>query len=40
MVRIDQPYSRNAKQEESASVPSFVIWAVIWIVVLLAMLPR
>jgi len=39
MVRMDQPYT-SARQEESSSLPSFVIWAVLWVVVLLALLPR
>jgi hypothetical protein len=39
MVRIDQPYA-SAKQQDSATLPSFAIWAVLWIVVLLALLPR
>lgn len=39
MIRIDQPYT-NAKREDGASVTSFLIWAVIWIVVLLALFPR
>jgi uncharacterized membrane protein YjfL (UPF0719 family) len=39
MIRIDQPYT-NANAEDDASVTSFLIWAVIWIVVLLALFPR
>jgi hypothetical protein len=39
MVRMDQPYT-TAKHEDSTNLPSFAIWAVLWIVVLLALLPR
>lgn len=39
MVRMDQPYT-SAKQGDSATLPSFAIWALLWVVVLLALLPR
>ena len=39
MVRMDQPYT-TAKHENGANLPSVAIWAVLWIVVLLALLPR
>jgi hypothetical protein len=39
MVRMDQPYT-TPKRQDSGNLPSFAIWAVLWIVVLLALLPR
>ena len=39
MIRVDQPYT-CAKPKDSSSLASFFIWAVIWIAVLLAVLPR
>jgi hypothetical protein len=39
MADIEQPYT-DIKGEESTSLPSFIIWAVLWVVVLLALLPR
>jgi hypothetical protein len=39
MIRTDQPYT-NAKREDGASAMAFLIWAVIWIAVLLALFPH
>lgn len=39
MADIEQPYT-DIKREGSASLPSFIIWAVLWVVVLLTLLPR
>jgi hypothetical protein len=39
MIRVDQPYT-SAKPKDGSSLASFFIWAVIWVAVLLAVLPR
>lgn len=39
MIRVDQPYT-SAKPRDGSTLASFFIWAVIWLAVLLAVLPR